>query len=117
MPSSTTQTRYPWRATVRTFVQTWVPLIVLVVLGLPEVVEAIDAEAGAYLPDHVRSWLLGLSTAAAVAAALAARLMALPGVGRVLDQVRGLGWLAAEPPSRGAHRDDDGDGIADGAAR
>ena len=125
-----TQTRHPRRAAVRTALQSYVSLILLVVLALPEIIKAVDAEAGEYLPPNFRALLLGISTASAVLAALGARIMALPGVVRILDTVRGLGWLAAEPPQEavvrrrlgldhaaGAHRDDDGDGLADGIPR
>lgn len=112
--STATQTVHPWRAAVRTFVQTFVPILVLGVIALPEVVEVIDAEAGAMLPEHARAWLLGLGTIASVLAAIGARVMALESVTGVLQRVKGLGWLAPEPaPAR--HADLDGDGIADHA--
>lgn len=126
-PSTTqvsTQGRHPWRAAVRTFVQTWVPFVALIVLALPEVVEAIDVEAGAYLSDRARGMLLGIGTAASVLAAVAARIMALDSVGRLVERSRLTSWLAPAPvvdaaahraPLTGAHRDDDGDGVADGA--
>lgn len=98
--ATSTQTRYPWRAAVRTFVQVWLPLLVVIVLGLPELIAIIDAEAGEHLPPQLRAWLLGLSTLASVLAAVGARVMALPWVGQLLDATRGLGWLSPEPPGR-----------------
>ena len=92
-----TQVRYPGRATVRTFLQTWVPALALLVLALPEVVEVVDAEAGAYLPDNARVVLAGIATGAAVLAAIVARVMALASVTAFLERTRGLGWLAPAP--------------------
>ncbi|WP_130012017.1 hypothetical protein [Serinicoccus sediminis] len=99
-PTTPTQTAHPWRAAVRTFVQTWVPFVLLIVLALPEVMPLLDDELGQYLPDHVRGWLLGIGTFAAALAALATRLMALQSVTRVLERFRALGWLAPTPPRR-----------------
>lgn len=95
---ATTQERHPWRAAIRTFLQAWLPTLALVVVAVPEAIAAIDAEAGAHLPEQLRVWLAGIATGAAVLAALAARIMALQSVTRVLESVRGLGWLAPRPP-------------------
>lgn len=108
-----TQVTYPGRATVRTFLQTWLPALALLVLAVPPVIGIIDEEAGAYLPDNFRGILAGIATACAVLAAIAARVMALAPVVAFLERSRLLGWLAPapvppEPPT--SPTDDDGYG-------
>ena len=77
---ATTQTAYPWRATLRTVFQALVGLAV----AWPVIVEAIGL-------DTTWAWVSGsLAVAAAVT-----RVMALPAVDAWLS--RFLPWLAAAP--------------------
>lgn len=79
--SNPTQSRYPWRAVVRTAVA----LLPLVLVMVPDVVETLG---------------LGETTAGglAVAASLAiTRVLALPSVNAVLQASGITSWLAAEP--------------------
>lgn len=91
-----TQIRRPWRTMFRTFVQSWLPTTALLVLALPEVIEAIVDEAGDVLPERIRLVLLGVSTACSTLAAVAARVMAIPRVELLLRRI--LPRLAAAPP-------------------
>jgi len=75
-----TQTRHPWRATVRTVLAALVGVVII----LPEVVEA----AGI---GHI-----GWAAAAVAVAGAVTRVLAVPAVDAWLRQY--LPWLAAEPP-------------------
>ena len=96
--SAPTQVRRPWRSTFRTFVQSWLPTTALLVLALPEVIEAVVDEAGDVLPDRIRLILLGVSTACSTLAAVAARVMAIPRVELLLRSVPWLPIAAAPTP-------------------
>lgn len=87
-PIQPTQVRFPWRATIRTVLQTVVALAVAV----PVIIAAVEAGSP------------GLTGAAGLAAITAAgivtRVMALPVVNDLLTRV-GLGPEPAQPPAEG----------------
>lgn len=84
MAGTPTQVAHPWKASLRTAVQTFIPLALGVVMAGPEIVEAF-----ADVPTEGAAW----ATAGGVAAALAAvaggiaRVAAIPAVERVLERV------------------------------
>lgn len=95
MPPAT-QTRHPWRATLRTVVQVGVPAFIALVFVLPEVLRVILDGMGATLPDSVRAWLAGAAAVVTAAGATLTRIMAIPGVDRWLTDHLG-GVFSAEP--------------------
>lgn len=76
-PGPSTQEAHPVKASLRTFVQAFVPAVISLVLVAPEI---LDALLDVPLPGEVRAWLLGISGAVAGIAAALARLMAIPAV-------------------------------------
>jgi hypothetical protein len=92
-----TQLRRPWRATVRTFVQTLIPTVLALGVVVPEVVKIVLEETGDAMPDHLRVILLGISAACATTAAVVARVMAIPKVETLLRRFKLTSWLAAAP--------------------
>lgn len=94
--SNSTQSKHPVRASVRTFVQTLIPAVAVLVVAVPPFVEIVLDEvgkAGVSLPEWLYLALTGASVACALVAAIVARVMAIPGVERVLERI-GIG---AEP--------------------
>lgn len=84
--ATSTQARHPWRATLRTIVA----YLAIAGPALLVIIPIIQDELGPYLPD---GWSVGLTGAAAVLAALigmVTRIMAIPGVQKLLDMI-GLG--------------------------
>lgn len=77
---TTTQQQHPAKATVRTFVQVWIPGILLALTVIPAIAQAILDEVGEVLPDGVRLVLAGVVTVAAAVSAVLARIMAIPAV-------------------------------------
>ena len=65
-------------------------VVVVIVIALPEVLRILDAELGEFLPDHIRAWLLGAAAVTAAVITAITRIMALPGVNRLLERI-GLG--------------------------
>lgn len=96
--------------------QVGIPVVLALGLVVPEVVQIVLEEVGARtaVPDWLRVSLLGTAAVVTAASAILARIMAIPLVEALLERVRGLSWMAAEPPSA-RHTDRDGDGIADSA--
>lgn len=101
-----TQVKRPWRATLRTAVATAVVVVPLLALIVPQAVQVILDESGDALPDHFRTFLLGVSAVVVTGAAIVTRIMALPAVEVLLR--RYLPKLAAEPTAKPAKRGDDG---------
>jgi hypothetical protein len=95
-PAVTTQEQHPVRASLRTFVQVWVPSIVAAVTIVPEVIQIIiDETTGrdVALPGWLYAILLGIATACSIVAAIFARVMAIPGVNGFFERFR----LGSEP--------------------
>lgn len=101
--NTSTQVQHPNRASVRTFIQTLIPALAVFVLAVPPFVDIVLDEvgkAGVSLPEWAYLGLTGASVACALVAAIVARVMAIPGVERVLERI-GFGstpkWLNATP--------------------
>lgn len=78
------QSAFPGRAVVRTFVQTWLPGLLAALVVVPEILDAILAGP---LPDDVRAWLVAAATAVAAVSATVARVMAIPAVDAFLQRL------------------------------
>lgn len=94
-----TQEKHPNKASVRTFVQSVVAVLIVAVPSVPIVVNIILDEfgkAGVEAPGWLYAVLSGASVVAALVAAIVARVMAVPGVNRLLTKI-GLG---SEPKRR-----------------
>ena len=98
-PTTPTQVSHPWRAALRTFLQAWLPALVLLVGILPEAVNIILEETATFLPDSLRGVMLAISVGAAALSAIIARIMALQSVNRLLQTTPLLAWLAPRPAS------------------
>ena len=97
--ASATQTEHPTRAAVRTFIQTLIPALPLLVLAVPPVVEVILDETtrhGVTLPGWAYSALAGTAVVCALIAAIVARIMAIPAVEKALRGI-GLGAAPTDP--------------------
>ena len=104
-PSTTaTQVRRPWRATVRTVVQTAIPTVIVLGLVVPQVVDIVLEETGGTMPDGLRTVLLGASAVVVAAAGILTRVMAIPQVEAFLRRHRFLELVAAEPDDGPARR-------------
>ena len=88
-----TQTEFPWRATLRTIIQAIIGFAVL----LPIIVPIVNETLGQYLPDQWEAWTVGAAGAVTALIACVTRLMAVPAVDAWLD--RWLPWLASQPGS------------------
>lgn len=94
--TTSTQVQHPNRASVRTFIQTLIPALAVLVVAVPPFVDIVLDEvgkAGVNLPEWLYLALTGASVACALVAAIVARVMAIPGVEKVLEKI-GIG---AEP--------------------
>ena len=85
LPEDASQSKYPWRATIRTL------FAFLVGVGplLPAIVAAAD-DAG--VPGAA-----GVSAGALAVTGVVTRVLAIPGVNDLLQRSGALAWLAAEP--------------------
>ena len=87
-PGTPTQVAHPNRTTFRSGVQLAVAVAVgIVVLG-PPIIDAIVQEPG--LPEQIRGPLLAVSGVVVAVGAITTRIMAIPGVNRLLERM-GLG--------------------------
>ena len=86
MVHMTTQETHPWRATARTAVAYLAACVVVYAVGVPIVIE----EVGVHLPPSVVKWLSASALFVGGLAAAFTRIMAVPGVNRVLGGI-GLG--------------------------
>lgn len=88
------QTVHPWKTTLRTFVQVGIPAFIAFAALVPEVLQLVLDQFGAVLPDSVRVILLGVAALITGAAALLARIMALP---KAVEFARKyMKWLAPD---------------------
>lgn len=87
---ATTQTEYPWKATLRTALQVGIPALITLVGVLPLIIQVILDELGEQMPDGLRLWLLGAAALLTAVAAALARIMAIPAVNAWLTAL-GLG--------------------------
>lgn len=91
--STPTQVQHPTKASVRTFIQTLIPSVVLFVVVVPPFVDIVLDEvgkAGVTLPGWAYAALTGASVVCALVAAIVARVMAIPGVESGLERI-GIG--------------------------
>lgn len=87
-----TQVRHPWKATVRTAIQTFLSAATILVLVAPQVQEFVDQ----FWPGSpVIAWIGTASVFVAALAALITRIMAIPAVDAALTKI-GLGAKPAE---------------------
>lgn len=96
--STSTQVQHPNRASVRTFIQTLIPALAVLVVAVPPFVDIVLDEvgkAGVEMPEWAFAALTGASVACALVAAIVARVMAIPGVEKMLERI-GIG---TEPKS------------------
>lgn len=100
VPVVPTQVARPWRATLRTVLQVGLPAFGVLLLVLPEVLQAILDGMGETLPPGFRLWLLGAAAAVTALAGTLARIAAIPGVNRFLRLVN---LDAGAPASVGRH--------------
>lgn len=89
-----TQTRRPWRATIRTALQVGIPTIVL----LPTIIQMVIEELGPQLPASLTAWLVAAGLFMTALAALLARLMALPAVELLLRRLPAAAFAAQPLP-------------------
>lgn len=87
-----TQSEHPWRAAVRTFVQTVIPALIGLALIVPLVVQTALDGVGHLIPPEWAAAATGLAVSIAAVAAMVARVMALPAV--VDWTKRWVPWLA-----------------------
>lgn len=88
--AAATQTEHPSRATVRTFIQAWIPGLIAALIIIPEIADIVLAEfgkAGVEPPEQLRLILVALATGAALVSAIIARIMAIPGVEKSLRKI------------------------------
>lgn len=65
--------------------------VIVVIVGiLPEALRILEGEVGEFLPDQIRAWLLLAAAVTAAVITAITRVMALPGVDRILAKL-GLG--------------------------
>lgn len=86
-----TQIRNPWRATLRTAVQTGIVVIPVLGLVVPQIAQIVLDEfgrQGVEVPGWFRAALLGVAAGATLLAAIVARVMAIPQVNQALKRVK-----------------------------
>lgn len=93
-PVPPTQVTHPWKATLRTFVQTWIAGAVAFLLAWP-LVEPVISEYVDTLPPYIARFVLPTVTVIASIAGLVAKLMAIPRVNEWLTHHLGLGAAPA----------------------
>lgn len=93
---ATTQTDYPWKATLRTLVQVGIPAFVTLVGILPLIIQIILEELGEQMPDGLRLWLVGVAALLTAVATALARIMAIPAVNAFLTR-----WGLGATPKQG----------------
>lgn len=71
----------------RTALASVLGVVVVIVIALPEILGIFDEEIGAFLPDHIRVWLLAAAAVTAAVITAITRIMALPAINRILDRI------------------------------
>jgi len=95
----TTQAAHPWRASLRTALFSWLPLLAFALGVVPEVVEVILAEvarAHVELPGWLYAALAGAATITALLAAILNRVALLPSWSELLTRL-GVGPAPRQP--------------------
>lgn len=88
LATTPSQVAHPWRATLRTFFEVFIPAVTLVLAVGPEVLRILAEDLGADLPPGVTAWLLGAALFLASVSAALARIAAIPRVNALLGKVR-----------------------------
>lgn len=89
-----TQTRRPWRATLRTALAVGIPAILL----LPSIIQAAIEELGPTLPPAATQWLVAAGAVVTAIAALITRILAFPQVELLLRRLPGAAFAAQPRP-------------------
>ena len=82
-----TQVAHPGVTTARTIVQTAIPALLVLVVIVPEILQAVVDGMGESLPDGLRLWLLGAAAFVTAVAGTLARIFAIPGVNESLAKL------------------------------
>ena len=91
---TSTQAAFPWRAAIRTAVQTAIPALIGLLLILPQIIATVLDGFGRHLPPELYAWLAGAAVVITAASATLAKLAALPSV---IEWTRKyLPWLAPD---------------------
>lgn len=85
--ATTTQQKYPGRASWRTAVQSAIGTLLTLGVVLPIVVVILNEQLGTYLPDAWEAWLVGAAGVVAALSAAVARVMAVPAVDAWLKRI------------------------------
>jgi len=99
-PDTATQTRRPWRATIRTAVAVGISAIVL----LPTIIQILVDELGPVLPERFTGWLVTAGVIVTACAAAITRILAIEKVEQALRRLPGSA-LAAQPAPKPEHRE------------
>ncbi|QUW18905.1 hypothetical protein [Agrococcus sp. Marseille-Q4369] len=98
----TTQQRYPWKAALRTAIETAIPLVGLVALAFIAAGPELAAFADQFWPGTpIGAWIVAAVTFVSASAGLLARLAALPQVDALMQRIFKLGSSPAA--DRGKH--------------
>lgn len=71
----------------RTFWQAFIPSAIALGYLVPEIANILVKDLDGILPEHWRTWLIAAAGAIAAIAAALAKIMALPGVNRILSRL------------------------------
>lgn len=104
-----TQTRRPWRATIRTALAVGIPALIL----LPTVIQVIVDELGPNLPPRFTGWLLAAGAIVTAIATIITRILAMPQVELLLRRLPGAAFAAQPLPK--PDEGEDGSANTDGA--
>lgn len=89
-----TQTRRPWRATIRTALAVGIPAILL----LPTIIQTIVDELGPNLPPRFTAWLLAAGVIITAVATTITRILAIPQVELLLRRLPAAAFAAQPLP-------------------
>lgn len=86
--ATTTQQKYPGRATVRTAVQTILGFVVSLSVVVPLVLAAADETLGDLIPESARAAVWGIGAGTVAVSLFVARVMAIPAVDSWLRKLK-----------------------------
>ena len=85
--SAATQVAYPWRASVRTGLQTVVAVAAVLAVAAPEVSRIVTEELGAVVPAQALAVVVGVLAVVGAAATAVTRVSLIPAVSDALTRV------------------------------